>query len=86
MALGQRLDLRRMLGRDIGAQLDDDAAVLGVEIERVRLGPGGAADGRNGGDERGGERKGAAVDEQWNLPFSLYCRRPESARRRASAA
>ncbi len=34
-ALGQGLDLRDMLWRKIGPQLDRDAAVLGVEIDGV---------------------------------------------------
>ena len=34
-ALHQRLDLRRVFGREIGAELDRDPAVLGVEIDGV---------------------------------------------------
>ena len=50
MAGDERLDLLDVLGRDVGQQLDDDVAVLGLQIESV----GGrvVGEGRQRGEQR----------------------------------
>ena len=66
MLLGELLDALDMLGREVGAQLDGDAAVFGVEIEQLVFG---ARHGRGAkrGDGRGGEKQTAGEFHEASL-------------------
>ena len=66
LLLHQRLDLRDVLGRPVGAQADDDLAVLGRQDDRI-----GGIFGRPGGgsgDKRKPER-GASAECEHELAF-----------------